>query len=30
MPVVAIPLGASLVLGVCAAYEELGARHSRR
>lgn len=30
MPVVAVPLGASLVLGVCAAHEELGARHSRR
>jgi len=30
MPVVAIPLGVSLLLAGCAAYKELAARSSRR
>jgi predicted polyphosphate/ATP-dependent NAD kinase len=30
MPVVAVPLGASLALAVCAAHEEVVARSSRR
>ena len=30
MLVVVVPLGASLALAVCAAHEEIAARHSRR
>ena len=30
MPIVAVPLAASLALAVCAAHEEIAGRHSRR